>query len=170
LEEKAENRRISRERILIENINAKMKVFKIITNKYRKHYGLRMGKSTVAVRGRQEGHTESFQRPEHFSRGVEHAPLTCNPRVPNPPPASQDSRRYNRSHQRHIPDPFEGRIENVGSAIIDCLQLFPLDENVSDKRQFTRFAHIDRLIRRPVTLYRISNMTDHLTARSNKLS
>ena len=40
-EEKAENRRISRERILIENINAKFKVFKvfkvfkIMANKYR---------------------------------------------------------------------------------------------------------------------------------------
>jgi hypothetical protein len=44
-EEKAENRRISRERILIENINAKIKVFKIVSNKYRnrrKRYGLRM--------------------------------------------------------------------------------------------------------------------------------
>jgi len=34
-EEKSENRRISRERILIENINAKIKVFKIMANKYR---------------------------------------------------------------------------------------------------------------------------------------
>jgi len=34
-EEKAENKRISRERILIENINAKIKVFKIMANKYR---------------------------------------------------------------------------------------------------------------------------------------
>ena len=44
-EEKAENRRISRERILIENINAKVKVFKITANKYRnrrKRFGLRM--------------------------------------------------------------------------------------------------------------------------------
>ena len=44
-EEKAENRRISRERILIENINAKIKVFKIMENRYRnrrKRYGLRM--------------------------------------------------------------------------------------------------------------------------------
>jgi len=44
-DEKAENRRISRERILIENINAKIKVFKITANKYRnrrKRYGLRM--------------------------------------------------------------------------------------------------------------------------------
>jgi hypothetical protein len=44
-EEKAENRRISRERILIENINAKIKVFKITANKYRnrrKRFGLRM--------------------------------------------------------------------------------------------------------------------------------
>jgi len=44
-EEKAENRRISRERILIENINAKIKVFKITANKYRnrrRRYSLRM--------------------------------------------------------------------------------------------------------------------------------
>jgi transposase len=44
-EEKAINRRISRERILIENINAKIKVFKITATKYRnrrKRYGLRM--------------------------------------------------------------------------------------------------------------------------------
>ena len=44
-EEKAENRRISRERILIENMNAKIKVFKIAANKYRNRrsrYGLRM--------------------------------------------------------------------------------------------------------------------------------
>jgi len=44
-EEKADNRRISRERILIENINAKIKVFKITANRYRnrrKRYGLRM--------------------------------------------------------------------------------------------------------------------------------
>jgi len=44
-EEKEENRRISRERILIENINAKIKVFKITSNKYRnrrRRYGLRM--------------------------------------------------------------------------------------------------------------------------------
>ena len=34
-EEKLENRRISRERILIENVNAKIKVFKIMANKYR---------------------------------------------------------------------------------------------------------------------------------------
>jgi len=34
-EEKADNRRISRERILSENINAKIKVFKIMANKYR---------------------------------------------------------------------------------------------------------------------------------------
>ena len=43
--DKANNRRISRERILIENINAKVKVFKIIANKYRnrrKRYVLRM--------------------------------------------------------------------------------------------------------------------------------
>lgn len=36
-EEKANNRRIARERILIENINAKIKVFKIVANKYRNH-------------------------------------------------------------------------------------------------------------------------------------
>lgn len=44
-QEKAENRRISRQRILIENINAKIKVFKITANKYRnrrKRFGLRM--------------------------------------------------------------------------------------------------------------------------------
>lgn len=43
--EKAENKRISSERMLIENINAKLKVFKIIANKYRnrrKRHGLRM--------------------------------------------------------------------------------------------------------------------------------
>ena len=43
--EKADNKRISRERILIENINAKIKVFKITANKYRnrrKRYALRM--------------------------------------------------------------------------------------------------------------------------------
>jgi hypothetical protein len=43
-EEKLENRRISRERILIENVNAKIKVFKIMANKYRnrrKRHGLR---------------------------------------------------------------------------------------------------------------------------------
>jgi hypothetical protein len=34
-EEKSENKRISRERILIENVNAKIKVFKIMANKYR---------------------------------------------------------------------------------------------------------------------------------------
>jgi hypothetical protein len=34
-EEKSENRRIARERILIEHINAKIKVFKIMANKYR---------------------------------------------------------------------------------------------------------------------------------------
>ncbi|GMB10671.1 MAG: IS5 family transposase [Candidatus Improbicoccus devescovinae] len=34
-EEKSENRRISKERIIIENINAKIKVFKIVANKYR---------------------------------------------------------------------------------------------------------------------------------------
>jgi len=44
-EDKAENRRISRDRILIENINAKIKVFKITANKYRnrrKRFALRM--------------------------------------------------------------------------------------------------------------------------------
>ena len=44
-EEKAENRRISRERILIENINARIKVFKIMANKYRnrrKRHNLRV--------------------------------------------------------------------------------------------------------------------------------
>jgi len=44
-EEKTENSRISRERILIENINAKIKVFKIAANKYRnrrKRFGLRI--------------------------------------------------------------------------------------------------------------------------------
>ena len=44
-DEKEENRRISRDRILIENINAKVKVFKIVANKYRnrrKRFGLRM--------------------------------------------------------------------------------------------------------------------------------
>ena len=43
--EKAENCRVSRRRILIENINAKIKVFKIFANKYRnrrKRFGLRM--------------------------------------------------------------------------------------------------------------------------------
>jgi hypothetical protein len=45
LEEKAWNRQLSRDRILIENINAKVKVFKITANKYRnrrKRFGLRM--------------------------------------------------------------------------------------------------------------------------------
>jgi hypothetical protein len=44
-EEKANNRRIARERILIENVNAKLKVFKILANKYRnrrKRHNLRM--------------------------------------------------------------------------------------------------------------------------------
>lgn len=44
-EEKANNRRIAQERILIENINAKIKVFKIVANKYRNHrkrHNLRM--------------------------------------------------------------------------------------------------------------------------------
>jgi hypothetical protein len=39
---KHENRRICRERILVENINAKIKVFKITSNKYRKRFGLIM--------------------------------------------------------------------------------------------------------------------------------
>lgn len=40
-----DNRKISKERILIENINAKIKVFKILSNKYRnrrQRFGLRM--------------------------------------------------------------------------------------------------------------------------------
>ena len=44
-EEKVKNRSLSSERILIENINAKVKVFKITANKYRnrrKRFGLRM--------------------------------------------------------------------------------------------------------------------------------
>jgi hypothetical protein len=44
-EEKAGNRRISRERILIENINSKIKVFKIMSCKYRnrrKRHNLRV--------------------------------------------------------------------------------------------------------------------------------
>jgi len=44
-DEKAENKRLSQERILIENVNAKIKVFKIVANKYRnrrKRFGLRM--------------------------------------------------------------------------------------------------------------------------------
>lgn len=44
-EDKANNHRISKERILIENINAKIKVFKILSNKYRnrrKRHGIRM--------------------------------------------------------------------------------------------------------------------------------
>ena len=43
--EMSENRRISRERILVENIIAKIKVFKVTSNKYRnrrKRFGLRM--------------------------------------------------------------------------------------------------------------------------------
>lgn len=43
--EKAENKRLSRVRILVENIIAKVKVFKITANKYRnrrKRFGLRM--------------------------------------------------------------------------------------------------------------------------------
>jgi hypothetical protein len=45
VEEKRENRRISRGRIMIENINAKIQAFKITANKYRnrrKRFGLRM--------------------------------------------------------------------------------------------------------------------------------
>ena len=34
-DEKSENRRISRERIVVENINAKIKVFKVTADKYR---------------------------------------------------------------------------------------------------------------------------------------
>ena len=44
-EEKRENRRISHERILIENINAKIKVFKIMKYPYRnrrRRHGLRL--------------------------------------------------------------------------------------------------------------------------------
>jgi len=44
-EDKANNKRISKERIFIENINACLKVFKILSNRYRnrrKRFGLRM--------------------------------------------------------------------------------------------------------------------------------
>ena len=44
-EDKANNQRISRERIFIENVNACLKVFKILANRYRnrrKRFGLRM--------------------------------------------------------------------------------------------------------------------------------
>ena len=44
-EEKAENKRIAQERIFIENVNACLKVFKILSNRYRnrrKRFGLRM--------------------------------------------------------------------------------------------------------------------------------
>lgn len=44
-EEKSENRRISKERIFIENVNACLKVFKILANRYRnrrERFGLRM--------------------------------------------------------------------------------------------------------------------------------
>ena len=44
-EDKANNKRISRERIFIENVNACIKVFKILANKYRNRrarFGLRM--------------------------------------------------------------------------------------------------------------------------------
>ena len=43
--EQEENRRINRERMLIEHINAKIKVFKITSNTYRnrhKRFGLQM--------------------------------------------------------------------------------------------------------------------------------
>lgn len=45
VEEKAENKRQSKIRILVENIIGKVKVFKIVANKYRnrrKRFGLRM--------------------------------------------------------------------------------------------------------------------------------
>jgi len=44
-EEKAENRRIARERILIEHVNARVKVFKITSSRYRnrrRRFALRM--------------------------------------------------------------------------------------------------------------------------------
>lgn len=44
-EDKANNKRISKERIFIENVNASLKIFKILANKYRnrrKRFGLRM--------------------------------------------------------------------------------------------------------------------------------
>ena len=44
-EERAQNRRISRERMPVENVAAKVKVFKILANRYRnrrKRYTLRM--------------------------------------------------------------------------------------------------------------------------------
>ena len=44
-EDKANNKRIAQERIIIENINACLKVFKIFSNRYRnrrKRFGLRM--------------------------------------------------------------------------------------------------------------------------------
>ena len=44
-DEKAENGCLSSERIFVENINAKIKVFKVVANKYRnsgKRFGLRM--------------------------------------------------------------------------------------------------------------------------------
>jgi len=43
-EEKANNKRLARERILVEHVNRKLKVFKILAQKYRnrrKRYGLR---------------------------------------------------------------------------------------------------------------------------------
>jgi len=45
VEDKAENRRLARIRILVEHINAKVKVFKIVANKYRnrrRRFGLCM--------------------------------------------------------------------------------------------------------------------------------
>jgi hypothetical protein len=45
VEDKVENRRLARIRILVEHINAKVKVFKIVANRYRnrrRRFGLRM--------------------------------------------------------------------------------------------------------------------------------
>ena len=45
VEDKAENRCLARVRILVEHLNAKVKVFKIVANRYRnrrKRFGLRM--------------------------------------------------------------------------------------------------------------------------------
>ena len=41
-EEKALNRRLSRERVLIEHVNRQIKVFKIMSERYRKRHPLRM--------------------------------------------------------------------------------------------------------------------------------
>ena len=41
-EDKEHNKQLSKERILIENVNAKIKVFKITSNKYRKRFALRV--------------------------------------------------------------------------------------------------------------------------------